>query len=432
MKNRKTTFLVAIVVVFIGNAVIAQKLSVDGICRPRVEYRDLISMPTFNPITDASHRLRLNINYSNDSTRLKTRFVLQDARVWGNNDQKANSDYNSFSVFEGWGQYYFTPKLLIKVGRQELSYDNEMIFTKADLHQQGRSHDMGMLKYEGPVEVTVGAAVNNDTRLLQMFKVPYQRNNYKNLQFVRFEKKGKRFIGSIMALNSGLEYYDNTKTDTIQVNYYQELGVYGKYFITKRLFTVNSFYYQMGKDQYNLDLSAYSLNLQMSYVVKPKSLIATAAFDVYSGNTSDTKANENNSFSLPFGSLILNCGLPGMYTLTGADGKIAYHKGLVQPRVNITLMAGKLTLLNKVFIPFSYGELYDNSGVEVSKSLGIEDELYLFYNLSKEVTFNAIIGYFLMSNSMDFNPHSALGNFTYYDRNPLWILAGFTFTPKFL
>ncbi len=419
--------------VLMGELCFAQNLSIDGVYRPRFEHRDLVTVPTINSIPDFSHRARINFTYTNDTNRLKMRIVLQDARVWGNSDQKPDDDLNSLSFYEAWAEYGFTPKFSVKVGRQELSYDNELIFTHADLHQQGRSHDMLLLKYAGDIGISGGLAINNDSKLLQPYKTPYELKNYKNLQFLRLEKKTKALTASFMAVNMGLEYYDNTQTDSVQVNYLQCAGVYFKLFLSQRLFTTNSFYYQIGKDQFDLDLNAFSLITRLAYVVKPKTFIAEGGFEVYSGNSSKTElGKENNSYSIPFGSVILNTGLPGMYVMAGTDGKIAYHKGLMQPRLNLTFLHNKLTVLNKTVLPYSYGELYDATGAETSKWLGIENETYVFYKLNPEVTFNFIFGYYYMSDNMDFNPHPAFGNFANYERNPTWVIAGLIFTPKFL
>lgn len=401
----------------------AQNFTLDGYYRPRVEYRDLVTLPGKEPISIASHRLRLILNYKNASSKIITRFVLQDARVWQNKNQKPVGDNNSFSVYEAWGQYFFTPNLSIKVGRQELSYDNKEIFSNSNDDQQGRSHDAAIIKYSNKIDIELAGALNNNTPMLQLTKAP-------NMQFLRISKNGKKFSGNLMIVNNGLEYYNNNSVDSIRTNYYQTLGVYFKLFLSNRLFTTNSFYYQTGKDQFNLNLNAYSISSKFSYVVKPKSVITSIGINVFSGNNKDTEVDENNSYSFPYGSFFNNAGLPGFYTLIGPKGKVAKHKGLIQPKAEIMYLNKRLTLLAKVHVPFSYGELYDINNDETGKSLGTEFEVFASFQLSKDVKLSAIVGHYMMGKDMEYLSHPAFGNYASYERNLTWVIIGLTFTPN--
>ena len=187
------------------------------------------------------------------------------------------------------------------------------------------------------IDIELAGALNNNTPMLQLTKAPYTLNNYINMQFLRISKNGKKFSGNLMIVNNRLEYYNNNSEDSIRTNYYQTLGVYFKLFLSNRLFTTNSFYYQTGKDQFNLNLNAYSISSKFSYVVKPKSVITSIGINVFSGNNKDTEVDENNSYSIPYGSFFNNAGLPGFYTLNGPKGKVAKHKGLIQPKAEICI-----------------------------------------------------------------------------------------------
>jgi hypothetical protein len=357
--------------------------------------------------------------------------VLQDTRVWGNTDQRPMGDNNSFSVYEVWAQYNFTPKISIRLGRQEFSYDNQEIFTNSKAYQEGQSHDAVKIKYAGIFDIVLVGAYNNNTSINQLYKIPYTLANYKNLQFLRISKKGEKFSGNFMALNSGLEYYESGQIDSIRTNYYQTIGMYFKYFLSKRLFTTNSFYYQTGNDQYNLNLAAFSIYSQFSFIVKPKTFIVSLGINVYSGNTKNTSVNTNNSYSMSYGNITNNGGLPGFYTISGPRAKMGIHKGLIQPKAELSYIQNKLTVIARVHLPHSYGELYNSQDEETNKFLGTEYEIFAFYQLSKGVKLSAVVGHYLMGGNIENLSHVALGNYSDFKRNPLWIIFDFSFTFNF-
>lgn len=409
----------------------AQNFSIDGIYRPRIEYRDLVPTSSLDPITMASHRMRLIVTYKNDTTRLKTRFVLQDARVWGNTAVSPTGDNNSLSVYEAWAQYNFTPKLSIKAGRQEIGYDNEEVFGLSDIQQEGKSHDALLLEYKGNIDVTLAGAYNNNSPMLQLYKLPYTLGNYKSLQFVRIGKTSSKFTGNIMLVNNGLEYYKKGQSDSIKINYYQTTGLYFKYFIGNRFYTTNSFYYQTGKDQYNKNLSAFSVDSKFSFILKPKVSILSVGINVFSGNNKNTGANENNSYTSPYGSLLLTVGLPGYYTVLGPTGKAGVHKGLIQPKAELLIFHNKLTVQSVIHLPYSYGELFDSQNNETGKLLGFEYEILALYQINKEIKVNLLIADFLMGENVKNLSSPFFGKYSNFSRNPVWLICGMTITPNF-
>ena len=114
----------------------------SGELRPRAEYRHGFKSPATTDMDAAgfiSQRSRLNVGYTNE--KMKFGMSLQDVRVWGDVPQLNLSD-NSFSLHEAWGEYFFTPALSLKLGRQELVYDDSRMLGNVDWAQQGRSHDI--------------------------------------------------------------------------------------------------------------------------------------------------------------------------------------------------------------------------------------------------------------------------------------------------
>ena len=72
-------------------------------------------------------------------------FVV-NVRTWRNQPQQiANQDFAT-SVHQAWAEMNFSPEISLKVGRQELAYDDQRIFGNAGWAQQARSHDVALYK----------------------------------------------------------------------------------------------------------------------------------------------------------------------------------------------------------------------------------------------------------------------------------------------
>src|SRR5215469_6192388 len=131
------------------------QLSLTGQLRVRTEYRNgygtletIGSQPAFL----TSQRARINVNYR--SSRIIFQASVQDVRVWGADASTINNaDGARLSVHEAWGELvlanardsglghspfeYFG----IRIGRQELVYDDQRLLGNLDWLQQGRRHD---------------------------------------------------------------------------------------------------------------------------------------------------------------------------------------------------------------------------------------------------------------------------------------------------
>ena len=67
-----------------------------------------------------------------------------------------------FLFFEAWFSYRLNNKITLKMGRQQLSYDNQRILGRSDWGQQGLSHDAVRLQFKDTrLEFHTGWALNN-------------------------------------------------------------------------------------------------------------------------------------------------------------------------------------------------------------------------------------------------------------------------------
>ncbi len=300
---QRTSFLISFIVgwIFFSNLpfLSAQTTRISAEIRPRMQFRN--GYGTMRPAIDSldnqvvlvSQRTRLFVDYSN--TKIRTRMTLQDVRTWGDTKQQIISDDN-FSFLEAWGEWLISPEWSLKLGRQELVYDAQRIFGKANWTQQGRSHDLALLKYENEQKwhVHFGYAVHQDKP--QLHSSLYTTNNYKNLQFLWLHTTQKKFSGSILALNQGFENIKST--NHYQTIYNQTIGGILKYL--GRNWTLTTEYYsQLGRDMENKSLHAFNFRADVRWKIRPKFKLRLG-IEQLSG-TSQNQSSENHSFTPWFG-----------------------------------------------------------------------------------------------------------------------------------
>ncbi len=122
-----------------------------------------------------SQRTRLTFGYKWD--RLTVGASIQDVRVWGQDASTiSNADGNRLMLHEGWADLTLFNKadttvktkgidlMSLKLGRQELIYDDVRLLGNLDWLQQARRHDMALLKtvHKG-WQVDLGYAFNQNT-----------------------------------------------------------------------------------------------------------------------------------------------------------------------------------------------------------------------------------------------------------------------------
>lgn len=148
---------------FIFCSVIIQskaQFTLVGQIRTRTEVRNGLGNLTLQGTSAAaftSQRTRLNFGYKWD--RLTIGIALQDVRVWGQDASSiTNNDGAKLMLHEAWADLVLANKadssirfklldqLSIKIGRQELIYDDSRLIGNLDWLQQARHHDMALLK----------------------------------------------------------------------------------------------------------------------------------------------------------------------------------------------------------------------------------------------------------------------------------------------
>ncbi|MCK6649604.1 MAG: alginate export family protein, partial [Bacteroidia bacterium] len=301
---KKGVVLTAILAVTAGVA--EAQTSLSGEIRPRFEYRHGFGTPADSLQKSAQfmqQRTRLNFGYK--SEKVKVGIVVQDIRVWGSQAQLNSYDVNTYGIHEAWAEYNFTKKISMKLGRQEISYDDQRIMGAVDWAQQGRSHDAFLLKYtDSTFAAHFGVAYNQDN--VSSAATASTLGTYKEMQYLWLNKQIKKLNISLLALNVG-------KQSTVNVNstrYVTTAGTHIEYKASP-LFLGANFYYQMGDEMgaYSSKkaprkVSALNASFDAAYTIKEKFSIGLG-YEYLSGQSqTDTTIaynDVNHAFNPVFG-----------------------------------------------------------------------------------------------------------------------------------
>lgn len=154
------------------------QLTVTGQVRTRTEYRDGLGTlrPTaYKPAFFTSQRSRIIMNYK--WSRVTFQASLQDVRVWGQDASSiSNADGSRLGLHEAWADVVLLNKkdssfkhspvdlLSVKIGRQELLYDDSRLLGNLDWLQQARRHDAIVFKLaQSGWQVDLGASFSQNT-----------------------------------------------------------------------------------------------------------------------------------------------------------------------------------------------------------------------------------------------------------------------------
>lgn len=277
------------------------EVKISGEFRPRSEYSHgystLAALDQKGSLF-TSQRTRLNLDFG--LQKVKTRVSLQDVRIWGNQAQQVMNEDFAVSIHEAWAETPLVKSLSLRVGRQELNYDNGRILGNSNWNQQARSHDLALLKYSGFVEMHLGVAYHESgNRKNNIYSGP---DAYKALQFLWLNKSFGDFKVSFLALNNGIPrntLKDNGEIESQKIIYTQTFGPYAEY-KKGNLGFAGSAYYQAGELVNGKKLSAYEYMVEATW--KPgKDFSLNAGFEELSGSSADLDPTRAQSFNPLYG-----------------------------------------------------------------------------------------------------------------------------------
>ena len=154
------------------------QLIVSGEVRTRTEFRDGVGTLKLKGNSSSfftSQRTRLSLDYKINHVTFHT--TIQDTRVWGQDlSTISNNDGSRLGLHEGWAEIQLANKydtsfrrslidyFAVKIGRQEIIYDDSRMLGNLDWLQQARRHDAIVFKlmHKG-WQADVGVAFNQNT-----------------------------------------------------------------------------------------------------------------------------------------------------------------------------------------------------------------------------------------------------------------------------
>ncbi|MDO6744629.1 alginate export family protein [Tenacibaculum soleae] len=362
------------------------QLKIDAELRSRAEYRHgfkTLFPDNANAALFTSQRTRLNFAHSIE--KLNFYISIQDVRVWGDVPQLNSSDNNGLSLHQAWAEILLDANYSLKLGRQEVIYDDSRIFGNVGWAQQARSHDLALFRYKkGSFKADLGLAFNQSKENLTETNLTTP-NTYKAMQYIWLHKEWSNFSGSFLFLNNGLQSTDGLK-------YSQTIGTHLK---TKQnnLQLAANLYYQFGYDVNNNDLSAYLLSLEANYKLNDKTTVGLGT-ELQSGNDYNTAVSKNNAFNPLYGTNHKFNGFMDYFYV----GNHVNSVGLLDIYAKANFKLNPKSSLTAFLHSFSAAA---DINTNVSKQLGTEIDLVYAYNYTKNIGFKAGYSQMFASEGME-------------------------------
>lgn len=374
----------------------AQEFEISTELRPRLEYRHGYKTLIPNDVdaaTFVSQRTRLNLKYG--SEKLNAYVVFQNVRVWGDVATLGLSDNNGTAIHEAWAELKLDTKLSLKLGRQEIAYDDQRIFGNVGWAQQARSHDALVATYKPNAKhrLDFGLAMNENSETL--FNTDYAINNYKAFQYLWYHTNFKSVDFSFLILNNGLAFYNDSDSEEQRVDYNQTIGSRVT-FNKNKIDTDASIYFQTGKIA-GVNLSAFNIAANANYSINNKFKAGLSA-EYLSGTDMDATSNTLKSFNPWFGTNHKFNGLMDYFYVGNHTNSV----GLLDINATLAYKKDKFSVKLMPHLFSSAATVVDSTEKEMSNTLGTELDLVLGYSWTKDVSFQAGYSQLFATETLEF------------------------------
>lgn len=392
--------------------VVRAQFTVSGQLRTRSELRNGQGTPQVADTAAAfftSQRTRVNFGYS--GYRFKIFTAIQDVRVWGQDASSINrittDPYDGLMIHEAWAEVSLvdTGKVIknfsIKIGRQELVYDDVRLLGNLDWLQQARRHDAALIKFEHKGWTAhLGAAYNQNAErksntIYNGVPTGYPSSTngmgamYKSMQFLYVGKKLHFGNASFLFFKDDFSKFHFAETDIKKTTPIYDRGVWSRYTVGGNLFGTAfrklgfalSAFYQGGKYREGTALDQYILSASTSYAVGRK-LSVGPGVDITSGNNGADPTKKFQRFDPLYGTPHKFWGYMDYFYVAdgfGPNGLVNYYlKSKYKAKDNLTL-----TLDAHYFqLPAA---VTDNDGLEMDKGLGTEIDFVVNFSVTKAI-----------------------------------------------
>ncbi|MDZ7772177.1 MAG: alginate export family protein [Balneolaceae bacterium] len=363
------------------------QFSLDGEYRPRTEYRDgyrLLDTPEADPAFFVSQRTRLGLQYEGDGYTF--RLSAQDVRVWGEVAQL--QDNASVNIHEAWARLKAAGNLHLKLGRQELVYDDQRLLGSVNWTQQARSHDALVIQYRDPqseLNLHAGGAYNQQGE--NLLANTYAVNNYKTLAYLWANKRFGDLSASALWLSDGFQVDENSTSFRYTWGTHLDWN-------PGRWQLVGSAYHQGGDDRTRRNISAYLLAASISY--QWESLELSAGYDYLSGGSTADANPSRHAFHTLYATNHKFYGNMDYFLNVPADTR---GGGLQDAWLGTRLRLGARSTAGLTWHYFTLaGEIADpgNPSTALDPYLGSELDASLSHAVSEEVSLR--VGYSVLFN----------------------------------
>ncbi|MEX2514293.1 MAG: hypothetical protein WD398_15420 [Cyclobacteriaceae bacterium] len=361
------------------------QFNLDGQLIQRAEYRNGFSkliQQGQSPAGFIAQRARLQAGYQSEPINFY--MSIQDIRVWGNTPQVKLSD-TFLSVHEAFAEMPIGETWKIKLGRQELNYDNFRFLGNLDWALQGRAHDFALIKHEkNNRKIHFGAGYNQDAARLSgnLFTTG---NQYKYAQMVRYENKWENLQLSFLFWNDGRQSIERDNMGNViedRVYHRQTLGIPMFKYQFKNTLLSGFYYHQFGKDSWGRTTNGFDFNFQATQQVplkeENKKLRLAVGLEILSG-TPTNDLSDNKSFSPLYGTNHLYNGYMDLFYVGGThENNVGLNDIYLKvrhdfnPSFFIQTDAHIFSSFADVYTNFVSGELMDHHlGTEIDLSFGL-------------------------------------------------------------
>ncbi len=410
------------------------QFTINGEFRSRGEVRHGFSKL---PVADSeaaffiSQRSRISFGFTNDL--IKSKLTLQNINVWG--DDNIYNSTGSFGstkgvdVYESWLEMKTSQSSSLKIGRQELSYDDQRLLSTRDWVQSGLTYDaLVFKKQQSSWRFDLGLSLNNRSENTFGNDFHTDRNRIKTLNFAYFDKKvNEKLKISLIALGTGYQKEGTTSTIYMTGTYGTHLHYdFGKVSISPR------FYYQNGKNKIGQEISAYHTGVNASVSPSDKLTIA-AGVDYFSGhdasNNDPSYLAKDHTFDIMYGARYKFYGNMNQFVFSGEpmdDGGL--NDLYLKFKYSIGTKGTFLLDYHFFRLTSNYADPTFTSGFKaLNKNLGSEFDIIYSHELFKGATLRTGFSFLLPSESLEILKGVGAGN----SKHTYWGWIMLTIKPNF-
>ncbi|KAA5543342.1 alginate export family protein [Adhaeribacter rhizoryzae] len=433
-----------------SNFALAQ-FTVSGQVRTRSELRNgqgTLTTKEAAPAFFTSQRTRLNVGYTGYRFKLFT--AIQDVRIWGQDASTINRitpDANDgLLVHEAWGEIMLLDttaaieNLSLKIGRQELVYDDSRLLGNLDWLQQGRRHDLALLKLEHKGWMGhLGVAYNQNqerkaSTIYNGIPTGYTAGTngigtlYKSLQFLYLGRKFGKGNASFLILKDDFnKYHMDSTVRVLDKGTWSRVtsGFYVATNLSPKISFTGSAYLQGGKDKNGGKLRSHLVSAAAMYAVSPQ-LSVGPGIDYTSGNNRVTPNATNRQFDPLYGTPHKFWGNMDYFYVAdgfGKNGLINYYlksRYKLKDNLVMNLDAHQFVASNNVV---------NNDRVSLDRNFGTELDLVVNYGLTKMINLEAGYSHFFATSTL---ASSAVKNVSNPDLQADWAYLMINIKPTFL